>query len=191
MEGVVFEGKALRPIRVHPFGGHGGVDGEGASEVAVEFPVQGTKTLSGLRQRVLRMFQPDHANGTLRTPPTLSRAVGLVDHRGSDKIAVADSHVHKHGARIERAEQPVEIVQELPVLMEVSELGKLQVRDPQGLTRDLREIVAKTGALHLDALLTGQHATGVCVEFSRNGRQRDGLRRSAPGSFGRPGGVVR
>ena len=75
----------------------------------------------------------------------------------------------------ERAEQPVEIVQELPVLMEVSELGKLlQVRDPQGLTRDLREIVAKTGALHLDALLTGQHATGLCVEFSRNGRQRDG-----------------
>ena len=86
---------------------------------------------------------------------------------------MADSHVHEHGARIERIQQPVEIVQELPVLMEVPELGKLQVCDPQGLTRDLREIVAKTGALHLDALLTGQHVAGVCVEFSRNGRQRD------------------
>ncbi len=59
--------------------------------------------------------------------------------------------------------------------MEVPELGKLlQVRDPQGLTRELGEIVAKTGALHLDALLTGQHVTGLCAEFSRNGRQRDG-----------------
>lgn len=48
MEGVILDGKALRPIRVHPFGGQGGVDGEGASEVVVEFLVQGTKTLSGL-----------------------------------------------------------------------------------------------------------------------------------------------
>ena len=53
-------------------------------EVVVEFPVQSTKTLSGLHQRVLRIFQPDHANGTLRTPSTLSRAVGLVDHCGSE-----------------------------------------------------------------------------------------------------------
>ena len=81
---MVLERKALRPIRLHPFGGHGGVDREGAREVAVEFPVQGTKTLSSLRQRVLRIFQADQLNGTLRTPPTLSRAVGLVDHCGSD-----------------------------------------------------------------------------------------------------------
>src|SRR6267143_489316 len=125
MEGMILERKALRPIHVHPFGGQGGVDGEGTSEVAVELPMQGTKTLSSLRQRVLRMFQADQLNGTLRTPTTLSRAVGLIDHRGSDKIAVADPHVRKHGAWIERAEQPVEIVQELPVLMEVSELEKL------------------------------------------------------------------
>ena len=59
--------------------------------------------------------------------------------------------------------------------MEISELGQLlKMCDPQGLTRDLREIVAKTGALHLDALLTGQHAAGLCAEFSWNGRQRNG-----------------
>src|SRR4249920_1737513 len=84
MERVVLNGKALRPIRMHPFGGHGGVDHEGAREVAVEFPVQNTKTLSGLCQRVLRVFQPDYVNGTLRAPTTLSRAVGLVDHCGSE-----------------------------------------------------------------------------------------------------------
>ncbi len=50
----------------------------------VEFPMQGTKILSGLHQRVLRVSQPDHMNRTLRAPSTLSRAVGLVDHRGSD-----------------------------------------------------------------------------------------------------------
>ncbi len=84
---------------------------------------------------------------------------------------MADSYIHEHGARFERAKQPVEIVQELPVFMEVPELGKLlQMRDPQGLTRNLREIVAKTGAFHLDALLTGQHVTGLCTEFSWNGR---------------------
>ena len=66
------------------FGGEWRIDGECPPEVAVEFPVQGTKTLSSLRQRVLRMFQPDHVNGTLRAPSTLPRAVGLVDHRGSD-----------------------------------------------------------------------------------------------------------
>ena len=50
-------------------------------------------------------------------------------------------------------------------------MGKLlQVGDPQGLTRDLREIVVKPSALHLDALLTGQHATGLCAEFNWNGR---------------------
>ena len=104
VEGVVLEGKALRPIRLHPIGGQGGVDGEGACKIAVEFPMQGTKTLSGLRQRVLRMPQPDHVNGTLRTPSTLSRAVGLVDHGGPEEIAVADSHIHEDGARFERAE---------------------------------------------------------------------------------------
>ena len=36
---------------------------------------------------------------------------------------MANSHIHEHGARFERAEQPIEIVQELPVLMEVPELG--------------------------------------------------------------------
>ena len=60
------------------------------------------------------------------------------------------------------------------MFMEISELGKLlQMRGSQGLTRNLGEIVAKTGAFHLDALLTGQHLTGVCTEFSWNGRQRD------------------
>ena len=133
--------------------------------------MQGTKTLSGVRQRVLRISQSDHVNGMLRAPSTLSRAVGLVDHGGSDQIAVSDSHVYEHESRFEWTEQAVEIVQDLPVFMKVPELGEmLQVRDPQGLTRDLREIVAKPGALHLDALLTGQHVTGVCAEFSRNGR---------------------
>ena len=88
---------------------------------------------------------------------------------------MANSYVYEHGTRFERAEQPIEIVQEFPVLMEVPELGKLlQMRDPQGLTRDLRKIVAKAGMLHFDVLLANQHVTGVCVEFSRNGRQRDG-----------------
>ena len=58
--------------------------------------------------------------------------------------------------------------------MEVTELGKLlQMRDPQGLTRDLRKIVAKTDTLHLNALLTGQHTTGLCAEFSWSGRYRN------------------
>src|SRR6266849_10548438 len=84
MEGAVFEEKALRPIRADPFGAEGWVNHEGTREVAVEFQVQGTKTLSGLPQRVLRMFQPDHVNGTLGAPSTLPRAVGLVDHHGPD-----------------------------------------------------------------------------------------------------------
>jgi hypothetical protein len=59
--------------------------------------------------------------------------------------------------------------------MEVPDLWKLlQVRDPQGLSRDLREIVAKPGTLHLDPLLTGHYATGACLEVFRNSRQRDG-----------------
>src|SRR6185295_12439635 len=84
MERVVLEGKTLHPIRIHPVGDHGGVAHEGTCEVAVEFPVQRTKTLSGLCQRVLRIFQSDHVNGTCRTPSTLSGAVGLVDHCGSE-----------------------------------------------------------------------------------------------------------
>ena len=61
---------------------------------------------------------------------------------------MADSHIHQDGVRFKRAQQPVEIVQELPVFMEVSELGKLlQVRESQGLTCELRKIVAKTGTL--------------------------------------------
>ena len=76
MEGVVLEGKALRPICVHPFAGQGRMDAQGACEITIEFPMQVAKILSGLCQRVLSMSQPDYMNGTLRTPSTLSRAIG-------------------------------------------------------------------------------------------------------------------
>ena len=72
MEGIVLERKALHPIRVDPFDGKGWMDSECAREVDVKFPVQDTKTLSSLGQGVLRMFQADHLNGTVRTPSTLS-----------------------------------------------------------------------------------------------------------------------
>jgi hypothetical protein len=43
---------------------------------------------------------------------------------------MADPHIHERGAWFKRAEKPIEIIQELPVFMEVSELGELQMRDP-------------------------------------------------------------
>src|SRR5437660_12815915 len=117
---MVFERKALSPIRAHPFGSQGWVDGEGAFEVAVEFPMQGTKTLSRLRRRVLGMFQADQLNGPLRAASTLSRAVGVGDHPGSNEIAVADSHLQKHGPLCARAEKSVSRVTPPPRLREVS-----------------------------------------------------------------------
>jgi len=174
MEGMVLERKALRPIRAHPFGGHGWVNGEGTSEVAVEFPVQGTKTLSSMCQRVMGMSQSDYVNGPLGTPSTLSRAVGLVDHRGSNEITVADSHLHKHGSRFERAEQPVEIVQELPVLMKVSEFEKLQVRDPQGFTRDLRETQRFTSEIQAGIIHVNSQTAGADVHVPFGGVKGSG-----------------
>ena len=110
-------------------------------------------------------------NGTLRAPPTLSCAVRQIDHCGSEQIAVADPHVYEHRVWFERAEQPVEIVQELPVLMQVPQLWNLlQVRESHSFTRELREIVAKTGTLHFVALLTGEQVTGLGVELSGNRR---------------------
>jgi hypothetical protein len=87
---------------------------------------------------------------------------------------VADSYVQEDGARVKRIQEPVEIVQELPVFRKISELGQLlKIGNPQGFARHLREVVAKTRALPLDALLTGQRAASVWVEFSWNGRERD------------------
>lgn len=53
MDGVVLEGKSLRPISLHPFGGHGRIACEGACEVVVDLSMQSTKTLSSVRQRVV------------------------------------------------------------------------------------------------------------------------------------------
>ena len=111
--------------------------------------------MAGLADPLPRPSDADHQRRRPVSPAGLAGAVRVIDQRSAGQIALADARIDQHGARLERAHQAIEIIQQFSVLMQVAQMRQLgEMGRTERLSVDLRTVMPQEVVFLLDAVLS-------------------------------------
>src|SRR5262245_14475464 len=122
---AVSEWKGIRPVGLNPSNGERWHGRQATDKASSKFPLQDSYGIACLADCFSVTTHTDHERRGPPFPARLSGAIRVIDQCRTGQVTLPDPGIDKDRTWIERAHQAVKIVQQLSVLMQISDLRKL------------------------------------------------------------------